>query len=530
MDDTNLDISINADSSGAVQAFDGLNNAVGGFGQKVETLGNTFAKPLEHVGVHIFGRELLSVIGLSGEARPIISLLQVAVNELGLAFNFAAGPMGLLIMGLGAAAAVIYKVVESHKAHAVALDDVAKKQQEQYSKTTDLITKIEEYKDKVGELTPVLNELEKATRAVNEEDKHSILVSEGKQLEAIDSTIRKKQELIDINNASIAANNREAAAFSGHLENGQLAVTINNELIKTNAGLTAEINKENKSRLEITANIHAQAKGYKDMSDQIEKQGKIASANATAEEKATEARLRNDEKAARDQKRLFDDVEKDRERIIRDRYNIEISGANTVFMQQAAMSENLKNAWQSSYASMAKGAGDAFSNMLIDGQSFGENMKSVFHNILKSFVSMLAEMAVRWAAMAALNAISGGAFSAAFSAARPMLTQSVFNVALTDMPGFELPAATGMDATFGSPTLLMVGEGGEDEHVTVTSRSQAQISAMGPGRNGGGDTYNMTFIANGNDDPRAFSEKVMAYISQQTRGRGQIRPVGPGIF
>ena len=104
-------ILVTADSAGAVTQFNNLSGAVGDLDNTMESMGNTFAKPLEHVGVHLFGTELLQTMGIAGGARPIIMLLQTAVTELGTTFGFAGGEVGLVVMGLAAAAAVISDVV-----------------------------------------------------------------------------------------------------------------------------------------------------------------------------------------------------------------------------------------------------------------------------------------------------------------------------------------------------------------------------------------------------------------------------------
>ena len=514
MDDPNLDIAINADSSGAVAAFDGLDTAVGGFGQKMGELGETFTKPLENVGVDIFGKKLLSLIGISSDARPIVGLLKTGIESLGTAFNFASGPIGLVVMGLAAATAIIYKVVEAHNKNTESLEKVTAENQKQYSLTVDLSVSLDEYKTKVGNLAPALDTLAASTKKVNDENRTALLQSEGKQLETVMNEIRAKKELITANNEEIASMRKEAEMYNGHLESGALVETEVKKLTAANATLTVEINKETQARDRIIANIHAQARGYKDLDDEITKNGKAIDDASKKEEdaaKASAAAFRKNEEYKRSLQR---DSLSFTKQILDSKYNIEIASLYGVGMVHAVQAKLIQDAWGNAYLQMAKGAGDSFARMIVDGDSFSKDMGKVFKDVLRAFISMIAEMEIRWAAAAFLRYIGMNPFAAE---------------AVSQMPvGAH---ALGYEGTVSVPTLFVAGEGGAPEHVKITSQSQASVDSIGKGKGGGGNTYIIgPFNAYGVNDPETFGRQAMQYILNQTRGRGQILPSGQSIF
>jgi hypothetical protein len=124
--------------------------------------------------------------------------------------------------------------------------------------------------------------------------------------------------------------------------------------------------------------------------------------------------------------------------------------------------------------------------------------------VVKSFISMIIEMEVRWAASKFLSAIGLGVVPSA------------------SMPVTAL--ATGVDKVYSSPTLLMVGDGGEDERVTVTPRSQSQISAVG--NNGPAGNISVTVVNNIGNGDRLNASKLADEIGKQViariRGQGDL--------
>jgi hypothetical protein len=515
MDDPNLDIAINADSSGAVAAFDGLDNAVSGFGQKMGELGETFTKPLEHVGVDIFGKKLLSLIGISSDARPIVGLLRTGIESLGDAFGFATGAVGLTVMGLTAAAAIIYKVVEANNKNIESLEKVTAEGQKQYSSTVDLTSSLEDYKTKVINLSPALETLAASTKKVNEENRFSLLQAEGKQLETITNEIRAKKELIEVNKERIENLKNTSIMTMDELRDSSLLEADVKKLTDANKTLTIEIDKETQARDLLIANIHSQARGYKGLDDEISKHGKAIEESSKKEEdaaKVSAAAFKKNEDYKRGLQRESMTFTK---QIMESKYNIEIASLYGVGMVHAVQAKLVQDAWGNAYLQMAKGAGDSFARMIVDGDSFSKDMGKVFKDVLRSFISMIAEMEIRWAAAAFLRYIGMNPFA---------------SQAVSTMPVGQ--HALGYEGTVSVPTLFVAGDGGAPEHVKITSQSQAGVDAIGGGKgSGGGNTYIIgPFNAYGVNDPETFGRQAMQYILQQTRGRGQILPTGPSIF
>jgi hypothetical protein len=198
-DDINENITITGESSGAITALDNAVTSVGRFDDKLHTLGDTFSKPLEHAGVDIFGKQLLRSMGLAGEARPIMGLLNTAVKETAAVFGFAAGAAGLAVFGFTALAAIIYKLIEGHNKQAEALKKVNEENQKQFVTTFDLLAGLEEYKNKVKDTIPVIDALIKSKREENEQDKLKTLKGMGDELTKLDNQKRATKELIDTN-------------------------------------------------------------------------------------------------------------------------------------------------------------------------------------------------------------------------------------------------------------------------------------------------------------------------------------------
>jgi hypothetical protein len=503
MEDPNLDIAINADSSGAIEAFDGLDSSVSGFGQQLTTLGETFNRPLEHVGLQIFAKDLLSTVGLAGEARPIVGLLQAAIGQLGSAFSIAAGPIGLVVAGLTAAGAIIYKVVESQKEHGKSIEDVVASEDKELSATNDLKESLTRYKDLVHTTSPELNELVIATDNYTTAQKKLLVLDLTKQL----ADLKKQLDAVKESHRGDIEATATTAAMYDHWASSTTGAKDATEKFNTSvlkqdedtAKLKFRISELNDelTRYAKTGDLLSSKDFYKKQADNAEE----AKNKQLAADKETLASFNKNEDYKR---RTLQESLAYTKQIIDSKYNIEIAALHGVGAENAVFAKNLEDDWGNAYLSMAKGAGDSFASMLVDSDSFQKDMDQIFKNVLKSFISMLIEMEVRWAAAAFLSYLG------------------IPVVPSTALPSTIPGHATGADFVASRPTLMMVGEGGEDERVQVTPRSQAQVASVG-GNSGGGDTYNISVvnqISGGDSDQLA--EKVMQKTIYAIRARGQL--------
>jgi hypothetical protein len=198
----------------------------------------------------------------------------------------------------------------------------------------------------------------------------------------------------------------------------------------------------------------------------------------------------------------------------------------------------LSNIGSQTFKSMTDGIGKGFAEMLVEGKSWNKSMTALFKDLEIQFISAVVSMAAKWAAFMAMKGI------VSIFAAPATGGGSLIGTGLS-LPGYDKGWATGGMGMVTRPTTITVGEGGEDEFVSIIPRSQmssgiqpltaamagAGASGGAAGKGGGGNTYYIgPFIAQGNDNPVDFAQRAMAYILNQTRGRGQVQPKGPSIF
>lgn len=130
-------------------------------------LQNKFSQKFEHIGIKTFGHEMLNAAGITSGTRPIISAMSLAVTSLDDAFGFASGPIGLLVFGLGALAAIGYKVYDSHKKSAETLAELTKKQNDALQTTSELSARLNELATSGILLTPAMKRLASVTEELH---------------------------------------------------------------------------------------------------------------------------------------------------------------------------------------------------------------------------------------------------------------------------------------------------------------------------------------------------------------------------
>lgn len=567
-DDINENITITGESSGAITALDGAINSVGRFDDKVKSLGDTFSKPLEHAGVDIFGKQLLKSMGLAGEARSILQVLNVAVSETATAFGFAAGAAGLAVFGLGALAAIIYKLVESHNKHKESLVKLIESQVKSFNESEATVRIFDElHKNLTTKLSPAMAEYEKSIRAVNAAQSQTLITSLKKEIEDNNESIKNLTKANKSYQATIEdQKNAQFTQVKGLEEQGVQVRKISNDIkdftryIGDNATKIKNLttaNVEAKAKLEALAHGFSTAEEYaksltkstKDLTkaddalarqidalNSLEKQHLAESAALSgfiwqAKTSKIQAELSKQTSAIMDHYRKGMEAAKK-------------SGADTTALTIAALkavqaAQDKADSERGTKAlkwhgisidlingvaiagikagnTIADGMGKGFAEMLVDGKSWNKSMTALFHDLKVQFIADVTSMMIKWAAFQALKKVglftSGGAAAAVF-------------------------AAQGFVGTVNKPTTFVAGEGNEDEFVSIIPKSQmaqgvhpftpgaaaAGAGASAGGSGGGGDTFNIgPFIAQGNDNPSGFAQKVMEYILRETRGRGQI--------
>lgn len=502
MEDPRLDISIGADSSGAVSAFDNLDNSVGKLDKSVVDFGNKIQKPVTNIGLQLYAQELARSIGLSGAAGQAASVLATTITRLGASFQFLSGPIGLAVAGIIALSGAIYKAINYSKEHQEKLEESIASQEKALDSTESLKESISRYKDVVNKTTPELDALVVATDRYTEAQKKLLALDLQKQLsdlkKELEGVHKAHQADIEVTAASAASMDRWAAGT----KNAKVAVDALNKAILKEEEDAARLKmriaelEDMLARYAKTGKLVSSQQFYKEQADEAEESAKK---QAEAQKKITDA-LRREEEYRR---RLYRESLAFVKSIVDSRYNMEIAAYHGTGAQAAVAAKMVQDAYGNAYLTMTKGAGDAFAAMAVDGEKFGKSMDQVLKNLVKSFISAIVEMEIRWAASKFMKAVGLGI------------------VPTSEMPMTK--AAVGLNTVVSRPTLLLVGEGGEDEEVRVTPRSQAQIAS---GSGIGGGNVSVTVVNNisggGKIDTARLADQIGKQVISRIRGQGDL--------
>ena len=195
----NLKIRVNPDT-GQLQIFNDevgqLEGQVKDLTEESEGLNKSFTRPLENVGVHIFGHELLGTMGISQATRPILTLLSIGIREVGESFGVAAATAMPYVFGLAALAAVAYEVAKGTEKSKEAIESTLAVQQSAIAPTKELHDALVAYEKTVNGLPPELTALKKATDALLESQKHEATQTQGELLAAMQKRLLAAREEI----------------------------------------------------------------------------------------------------------------------------------------------------------------------------------------------------------------------------------------------------------------------------------------------------------------------------------------------
>jgi hypothetical protein len=242
------------------------------FDETQKNLKDKFSERFEHVGVHLFGHDLLSSIGIAEGARPVLGVLSLGVRSLADAFGLAAGPLGLLVFGIGALAAIAYRVKEAHEKQAEALKDLVEKQEGALKKTVELKDKLEEYEKVVGRLPTKLGDLKRAVDDLAKVQGGQLIQSEAKLIAASEEKIRSAER----QKTHLEELRREEVGFQDSMEKGSF---VYNRSVNAANALTFKIREQddviraNKDQVKLlTSEMAAHAKGQAGSAEAVAKQ------------------------------------------------------------------------------------------------------------------------------------------------------------------------------------------------------------------------------------------------------------------
>lgn len=510
MADTTTTAEVNIVTRGGPEAAAAINKARGAVDELAAggaSLDNAFGKKLSSIGLVNLNYELLHSIEYTGKAKPVIGALNMAWMSLASGVGLTTSALFPYIAGIVAVIAIYSKMKGAHEDAVVALDKVIAATKENMSKTGDILPVFEEYKEKVGNLTDAQSNYYEALKKSNKELAAQQVANYAADIKALDDKIKANTETIS-NNEKVQKHYSDALVDStGIYADNSAGIAGMAIAAKQSAKNTEQAKEENKKFVvqlaEAKASMESYAKANKDVVGAL-KDGIKAETDAEKAEKErmatdnkdADARIKLYNKSAELQKKLDKDINEAHKKALADKFALEQSVAGSMVTVNEVAANTIKENLRGAYLEMMKGVGDSFAKMIVDGESFKKGMEEVFKSILRSFISMLAEMVARYAAIKFLTAGLG-----------------ISPVSL----GLH---ATGADYMVDRPTMFMAGENGP-ERVNVAPMGS---NRLGDGATGGGGSTSVTnhFTISGATDPQKVADIVAQKIIYSIRGRGQL--------
>ncbi len=451
---------LTTDNNGFRMGIDDAHMAANAMQHRLDEMQNhikdRFAEKFEHIGVHLFGRDMLQAVGITEGARPIIGGMQMAVGELAETFGVAAGPVGVLVMGLGALAAVGWKVHESHEKHLEDLDKLVKKEDDALKSTDDLKRGIEEYNTAMKGATPELNNLYDATVKLDAAERHRSSHLHGEAMSAAQELIRSLQEQKVKLDEAIEKQVEMTIAQGGAVDKEHALATLRRAASAQYDDIAFKLTEQRKKYEEHKATVDALAGGAQNLTDKFKEGEDAAKKHAEAvkqageEYKKTEGILTHlglltkeveqdgaaattsayDKKRAEIEKyRIVKQAEINRlhaEALEHATTNTQILAANrqfsdatialskTVTQKTRENFDEVKKVGVDAANTMAAGFGDAFAKSIVEGKNFEDSMKKLSTQIAEQIISDLIRVAIQ---AQITKAAVGGIFSGGGGAA-----------------------------------------------------------------------------------------------------------------
>lgn len=569
MAETEHEILISADGTAAIGALNGVSNAFNGISKAHGHLKTNFTERFQHIGVELFGHQVLKTMGVVGPMRQVLSTVNMAVGQFAAGIGLAGSAIAPYVFGLTALAAVFQLVSKHHKDITEELAKSNKAVGDQTKAYTETLGAIAEYNKELGHLPQSLKDVRDATLEALGATEKMHTHTMGMQMAEIQRAMALEREHLGElqKNASeieelIAKNNGAAISWKGYSLTVDEARRFVNKYNEETGVLNTKLTQQQAQYATLKGDIAAIGKGFlsaADMAKSMTKEHKDAS--DTAEKHAAALRGLNNAlsglqaKEAEYQQTLagFDSSmagkisasrkwEIAQEQIINRTYANEVAaarkaGLGTQALQRqhqatltalhaagSAQREAAERQFWGISAQYAQGFGltfmtafntvsqtfsQNFAKMMLDGKHWSESFQGFVKNVAQTFVAAVIEMQIRWAALLAMRGLaamfSGGASEVAAGGINELTTHGMLSLPI-------LPQATGGSHMVTSPTLFLAGEAGP-ERATFTP-----MGGGGGGRGGGGPVFNITQNISGAANPTEVGREIV----RQIRGMGQI--------
>ena len=495
MADTDLNIRLSStggdncagDINKAKAALDSVQSAGSGMGE-------TFGKKFSAIGLTNLNYALLNSIEYTGKAKPVIGALNMGFYALMGSVGATTSALFPYIMGATALVAIMVKMKSSHTDATEALQkqfDAAVKNGEQAKTDVEIFTELHSILN--AKLTPAMEDYEKSIRRVNAALSSAEIKIAQKQLEENEKSISRLTEQNKEYKESIDEQNNSQATQTIGLENSGVQVRKIASDISAYTGYIQknkdEIVKLNDAHDKAKLLLEALSKGYSSVDEYLKATAKNYKDVGKSAEEAEKKQIEADNKEITSSIKSYEERSKAEKKLTADvkKYHAE-RAAN--FASTMSFISSLSTSKNKELASIGKAA-----------------------SLATAYIDTYA---------AANKALASAPPPWNFALAAAVTAAGLANV------GAILSHATGADYNVDRPMIFRAGENGP-ERVSVTPLGSGRVGDTTGGGNQTITNY-FNFSVSGAKDPIAFGQQAMQYILNQTRGRGQIRPVGASIF
>lgn len=266
-----------------------------------------FQEGFQHVALRGFIADAARSAGIGTELRPILSLVNLGVNELETSFGVLGSSMGLVLTGLTALAGIALVAYNHFHKHAEAVDEVTQKNNEAIKTNEELIASINKYANAIGGLPPELKSVAESTDKLSYAERQLFAIELSQKLidlqEQADKAGAKFQNLAsayafagaDLNKFGIETNGTKELT----LKQSEALSKLNVEFLK----LTAQIDqaKEAQERFQKTGDVQP----LKDSTDEKlkQKEKEYQALEAEAKRAMEENNRANEDEFEREKKR-----------------------------------------------------------------------------------------------------------------------------------------------------------------------------------------------------------------------------------
>lgn len=237
-------------------------------GQESAALKERFQEGFQHLALRGFIADAAHSIGLGTELRPVISLLNLGVTQLGESLGFLGTNLALATAGLTAIAGIAVVVYNHFKKHSESIDELVQKQTESFKTTKELNDKLKDYAETLGFLPRNLDELSEATKRLDEIQRGNLSGTVGQQIAAAQKIIATDKELIASKQELMRQETARVSGESGFIRDKDISDA--NKLSTEIRKLTTDIAAQNETIAKGKQDIEARAQGFKDEEDRID--------------------------------------------------------------------------------------------------------------------------------------------------------------------------------------------------------------------------------------------------------------------